>query len=326
MALNQNHDKLGFVKQHATTILVVAGLTLMGVGMYSIHASLQDFAGIDLSLTAGFGMMQNVVRSQMLAQIGVLGGALFILGGVSHAVSSEAESRMADRLKKFESRIETELQKRVSVHETSSADQIWLNSTRMLEDLSQRGYKERHAYDVTTYFNRVRYEEMVAQCVAQGIVFRRVFCFRVQGKRPSDELMEWYLRSIVNGAELSIDDLNNQTFRDDLLLAFKEHERDSCPSELSSAHVERLNAIIRAQKAAVDDGNLRFTPLDRRMPMDFIVTDYVRDEGGSQEYEVQANFKTALQKETYVAGTYGKGAYARHYQQLFVDIIEQGIV
>jgi hypothetical protein len=249
-----------------------------------------------------------------------------LLAGAVSAQMVELDSRRESQYRLSEEKMAKELEKSFSVHEVSSADEIWLNSTRILNDLAEKGYRERHEYDVTTYFNRIHYEEMVAKCVSQGVSFKRVFCFRVQNTGLNDELMEWYLRSIESGLVINLDDLNKQTFKRDLLLAFKEHEGDTCATDLTAAHVERINKIICAQSGAMLAGNLTITPLARRMPIDFVVVDYVAKSGGPQEYEVQANFKTAPLTETYVAGTYGKGAYARHYQQLFINVIHPGVV
>ena len=332
--MNGNRGLRGFAARNLPAlVLLVAGLAFLGIGMYGIHASQQDFSRIGLipdafgaDLAVGFTMIQQTLRSQILALISVVGGAILMLGGAVHAGNSESVSKMGSQLVLLEASMAADLRRGISVHENSRADEIWLNSARMLSDLSEKGYGERHAYDVTSYFNRVRYEELVAQCVAQGVSFQRVFCFRVQNKQPSDELMAWYLRSIETGLMVTLEELSKMSFKRDLLLAFKEHEGDTCPSDLTTSHIERINHIICDQRKAMDAGNLTITSSPRRMPMDFVVIEYVAEAGQPQEYEVQANFKTAPLVETYVAGVHGRGAFARHYQQLFKNIIYPGVV
>lgn len=314
-------------------IAILLGIVFIGIGIFAIIFALPDFkelttdsAQVGENLKTGLISVKDALRDVILSFAGVLGGTVIIVVSAIHIVLSSSENKTDKRLAQFESTVEAELKRGISVRDASGADNIWLNCTRMLNDLTEKGYAEHRAYDVTTYFNKLRYEEMVARCLEHRVRFHRVFCYRFQNKQPSDELMQWYLTSIQSGRRTTLSDLRNRSFMRDLLLAFKEHEDDPILSEITDREVERLNKIINVQWEAMSRGILTIVPLERRMPFDFIVTEYVSQPGGSPEYEVQANFKTMPLMETYVAGTYATGAAARHYQELFVNIIEPGIL
>jgi hypothetical protein len=294
---------------------IVAAI-LLGLSIWNIFASVgtaedaQDV--LRVVAYSGSGLILSVVALALaFVDVG--------LREVEKRISSETEVMLR------------EFQKRSPVQLVNRPDEIWGFSIRMLRNLPA-GRQNAHAYDVTSYLNRLRYEEAVAEAVAEGISFGRVFCFREQGATAADRALGWFYEKVFSGQSVGIEELQTMPEKEQLefLKAFKEREDDILPEEFTAAHVARLDDVVRRLHKASIRGNLTLKHKDHPAVTDFVGIYYEQLADGLPEdtvrshCEVMANFKTDPAGETYVAGVHATGTLALGYRELFHNCLITG--
>jgi hypothetical protein len=289
-----------------------------------------SFVAVALILLALFLTLPNVSTAEgmfhaTLCLTGVIIATIAIISLLFEIMESETERKDNERSEREKKELITqielvkeEIRKGEPVQLMSHPDDIWTISIRMLEDLITQ--TPGHAYDVTTFFNKIRYEEAVSKVLERGIRFHRLFCFPDQSQRTSDKVLQWFFRKIIDGKPFDKTEIVD--FETELIKAFKERESDTPKAQLDEEDIKRLRNIINRQHNAYHNNFLSLGRLFHHMHIDFVAIEY--SSKGIAECEVMANFKTEITGETYVVGTHARGSLAYGYRDLFNNILFGG--
>lgn len=211
----------------------------------------------------------------------------------------------------------------VSVELVDTPDDVWGHSVRILEELASE-QKPGRAYDVSTYMNKIRYEEAVVKVLESGTSVHRLFFFERGSDIEADQALEWFFDCITLGKEVAGADV--ESFQDELCIALKDRQQDVLPS-LSDKNLERLQAVVRKQQLAVRNGFLKIKHLGYHLHSDFVGSSCIRESHDgvrmreAELCEVMANFKTDRFGETYVTGIRAVGRLAIGYRDFFFNVL-----
>jgi len=201
-----------------------------------------------------------------------------------------------------------------SIKLLSDPNEIWRLSIELLNKLiHEERAQNKHAYDVTTYMNKILYEEHVVNVLNSGIIFDRIFCFDVESKRPSDKAVMWFYNKIFEGGEVTYDEIKD--FESEIAKAFNGGEH------LSDEDIKRLEDVIDKLHKARIQGKLRISHNPYPQHTDFVVIKYTPQGATSEEHEVVANFKTDPMGLTYTIGIHGTKRIALEYKNMFESIL-----
>lgn len=309
------------------TIVFVAALGGIGIALTIL------FLTLDLERPV-FRMMFDITVTLVSIGLVLLGMGL----AVAQALRRELENFTEEAQKKLHMRIDSTeralidqteslqeaLREGLAVELTETPDEIWDTSVRMLEDLAT-ARRTGHAFDVSTYMNKIRYEETVTKVLENEIMFSRIFCFERASNAPADLALVWFFDAIVLGEEVSREDL--EPFGIEIRRALKDRQKDKQMENISEDAFERLRGIIQKQRAAYVNGFLRMKQLDYHLHNDFVGISCIRpsltggEVGEVEQCEVLANFKTDSMGETYVAGLHGRGILALGYRDFFHNML-----
>jgi hypothetical protein len=196
----------------------------------------------------------------------------------------------------------------------SNPNEIWRQSIELIHTLVQTERAEnKHAYDVTTYMNKILYEEAVAEALENGIVFNRIFCFNEDSKRHSDMAIQWFFDKIVEGVDIKHGQV--LPFEDEIAKAF-----DGDSSHVSDGDFERLKAVLEKLHQAREHGKLEISQ-NHPQHTDFVVIKYTPRGSESEVHEVVANFKTHPTGATYTIGIRGRKRIALEYKNMFEGVL-----
>lgn len=198
-------------------------------------------------------------------------------------------------------------------------DDIWENSVRILNGLREGKYYDRHAFDVTSFLNKIRYEEAVVNVLDTGVTFDRAFCFNEKSTEISERAMNWFYRKIIDGGEIEENEIDEIEL--ELRKAFKEKITDDIPKKLDKWHMERLQKMINGLHRHFKSNLLRLKNVPHHVNVDFVLSEYIPKRGERPAHEVMANFKTSIRGETYIMGTIARGTLARGYKEMFTGVI-----
>ncbi len=312
-------------RQHAIEWAAIAfGVLAVAVAFYGFDQAKSQFHTLPGESTqTETARAVNAGATDLFAAVIALSGILLgggaIAFGFYRIVHAGFEQRVKGEISHVSATVRAEAERKTPVKLVGTSDEIWSTSIDMLRRISVETHHDRHAYDVTSYMNQVRYEEAVCWVLSSEVPFRRVFCFKVRDQAPSDLAVSWFFDSIVKGGSNDLGQIAD--FQRELALAFKETHRDPTPAELDEQHVRRLQTIVNEQHEAFTRGLLQVVSIEHRMQSDFVAINYASAAPeDSRMYEVMANFKTTPGSETYVVGTYGSGALARGYVDLFNNL------
>lgn len=198
-------------------------------------------------------------------------------------------------------------------------DEIWENSIRILNELRDGKYFDKHAFDVTSFLNKIRYEEAIVSVLDAGITFDRIFCYNEKNKNQITMAMSWFHKKIIEGEEIKEKEIDNIEL--ELKRAFKEKTTDKIPKKLDKSNIERLRKIIERLHEHFNSNLLTLKHVHHPVNVDFVLSEYIPKVGENPTHEVMANFKTSLRGETYAMGTVAKGTLARGYKEMFSGVI-----
>lgn len=300
-------------REHAIEIgAVAAGVLLIAIAIYALTRA----APTKLS-TDDARKLSDYIFASVAVVTGVVIGAIAMQYGFARISESTLREKIIRRVEDSEQRVLAEFEKGRPVKLVDSPDEIWAISLELIQSLasSRVDYKDRRAYDVTTFLNRIRYEEAIATLVESEAVVDRIYSYSHASPRPADRAVMWFFESIIHGQllELSADIVPH------LLVAFKEKTTDQAPAVLEAPHLERLRRIVERQHNAYVNDLLRVHPQRHRLPTDFVATQYLLSDSQGESgriCEVMANFKTEPGRETYVVGVNGRGELAAGYIEL----------
>jgi hypothetical protein len=196
----------------------------------------------------------------------------------------------------------------------SDPNDIWRKSLDLLTKLLHERALDKYAYDVTTYMNKILYEEQVANLLEAGILFDRVFCFDEKSGRCSDLAIKYFCDKIIDGNELQREEIKD--FESEFVRAF-----NGSTGKLSDEQLHRLNQIVEKQHKALIEGRLRIAQNPYPQHTDFIIIKYIPQGSQSEEHEVVANFKTHPSGLTYTIGIYGRRRIASEYRNMFEHVL-----
>jgi hypothetical protein len=306
---------------------VTTGLILIGVAVYTLHVALPDFRvqqgeSTSSALERAVSTLNATGYNTVLGIVALLVGVVAILLAFYRIFEVDTRETVHRDVRLITNDLTAEIAKGRPVRLADTPDDIWETSVQLLEQLATHPHHDRYAYDMSTYLNKVRYEEAVVRVLNSRISFRRAFCYRVSDQGPADKAVQWFFESIVNGTAVTEDTLRDLAA--EVLSALKDHEADVQPAEITPEIVGRLNQIVQAQHEAYRRGRLNVTAIQHRMPVDFVATEYTPFGTESRVYEVMANLKTDPAGDTYVVGTYARGALASGYVGLYKNMVETG--
>lgn len=217
------------------------------------------------------------------------------------------------------------LREGVAVELAESADDIWDHSVRMLEDLASSpmgGY----AFDVSTYINKIRYEESAVRVLDEEKQFLRIFCFDRKSSAETDLALAWFFDVVTANEELG-ERADLDLFKMEICRALKDRQDEKEPESVTVADYDRLKRVINKQREAHKKGYLRMKEINYHLHNDFVGISCIRESlaGGritrAEQCEVMTNFKTDLRGETYVAGIRGTGLLGLSYRDFFRNIL-----
>lgn len=195
---------------------------------------------------------------------------------------------------------------------------IWRHSIELLTKLIHEERAEnKHAYDVTTYMNRIRYEEQVANVLDNGIRFDRIFCYDDSSDRASDQAIKWFSNKIIEGGEVEREDIED--FESEIARAF------NGSGQLTDENLKKLNEIIARLHEARAQKKLRIGTLRYPQHTDFVVVKYTPRDAETEVHEVVANFKTDPTGLTYTIGIHGTKRIALEYKNMFENVLGAGL-
>lgn len=309
----------------------ISGPLLIGVAIYGLLISktqliLGPHESIQSALEAANGTSQNFIYADAIALTGIIVGTALILLAAYRVFEIQTKTDVEEKVEHIESALISEFKRGRPVKLVAESDDIWIQSIAMLDRLSHNPYRDRHAYDVTSFLNRLAYEEAVARVVSRGTPFQRVFAYKKTDSAPSDLAVKYLFDAIMTG------EFDKTGLEDEVMAEFssslKERAEEVRASRLETSDVERIESVVRLQHLAMKRKVLRVKAIGHRMPIDFVAIEYddVTADTDSKKYEVMANFKTEPELETYVVGTYATGKLASGYVSLFREVISKGFV
>ncbi len=318
----ERSDRANHRPSHNLELLaVVCGAIVTGIALYSLHQDLPQFSLGNPSQSA-FESLSDQIWISVLGITGILFGAGAILLAAYRGLERGVEQKVTLAIQDTQNLVLTEFAKSQPVHLVDTPDEIWGRSIDMLEDLARGSHQNRHAYDVSTYPNRIRYEEAVVKVLSAGITFSRAFCWKGQNSVSHDDAMEWLFKSIVSG---TVDFGAIESFEEELCGALRENQNDPPPPAIDPAQRARLETILKAQHDALRKNLLTIKRIPHRMPVDFVAVQYTPAGTNAPYHEAMANFKTSPAADTYVVGTYATGGLAIGYVDLFSHMVHTGV-
>jgi hypothetical protein len=302
-------------------LAVVFGVLVTGIALYSLRQAEPHFS-LGKPFRPAFEALSDQIWVSVVGATGILFGAGAILLAAYRGLERGIEQKVTLAIRDTQNLLLTEFSKRQPVHLVDTPDEIWARSIDMLEDLARGLHQNRHAYDVSTYPNRLRYEEAVVKVLDAGITFSRAFCWKGQNSAPNDDAMEWIFKAILSG---TVDFTAVESFKEELCGTLRDNQNDPLPAEIDSAYRGRLKAVLEAQHNALRRNLLTITRIPHRMPVDFVAVQYTPTGTNAPHHEVMANFKTSPAADTYVVGTYATGGLAIGYVDLFSHMVHAGV-
>lgn len=318
----EHSDRDGRGPSHTIELLAaVCGVIVTGIALYSLRQALPQFS-LSKPLRQAFEAFSDQIWVSIVGATGILFGAVAILLAAYRGLERDIEHKVTQAIQDTQNLLLTEFSKRQPVHLVDTPHEIWARSIDMLEELAHGSHQNPHAYDVSTYPNRIRYEEAVVKVLGAGITFSRAFCWKGQNPVSHDDAMEWVFNSIVSG---TVDFTATESFEEELCRALRENQNDPLPAMIEATHQARLETILKAQHEALRKGLLTITRIPHRMPVDFVAVQYTPAGTNAPHHEVMANFKTSPAADTYVVGTYATGGLAIGYVDLFSRMVHTGV-